>query len=525
MSRLFDVVSALRLEDGRHWGDVAEPWQRDDVSAFLADDGPRRHYWLRGRGMSKTGDGAAAALALMAVAPARSRSFLYAVDREQAGIALDSIAGYVGRTRGLADRFEVGSSQVTVRPSDATLTVVASDGASAFGTRPWLVIADELASWPNTTNHRRLWAAITSALPKVPGSRLLVCSTAGPPVGLGSKVWGQAEGSRHWRTSLRPGPCPWWSEDDLDAVASDLTPAEYQRLILCEWAEGDDSLAAGEDVLACVRPGDPVLPPKRGVRYVCALDVGVRRDLTALAVAHSESWPTGRVVVVDRVVHWRPRRGIAGRVDLDEVETTVRRVAREYRAGVVFDRHQAEQLSTNLARSGVRVSEFVFSQAGATRLARTLLVALRDHAMQIPDDPELIAELQSVRLIETGPGTLKLSNPAGTHDDVAVAVGMAAATLLDQPVGGSRTASPVGRRIDSRPPPRPEDQSIDAQVRRAARGASRRSRSGRTVTPRWAPRGSDGRRLPKVAGRLKGRELEERRRKPANEGMNDDGER
>lgn len=94
---------------------------------------------------------------------------------------------------------------------------------------------------------------------------------------------------------------------------------------------------------------------------------------------------------------------------------------------------QAEQLTTNLGRAGVRTSEFVFSTAGANRLARSLYVALRDHAVELPADPELITELSSVRLVETGPGTVKMINPPGTHDDLAVAVGMIIADLTEQP--------------------------------------------------------------------------------------------
>jgi hypothetical protein len=105
-----------------------------------------------------------------------------------------------------------------------------------------------------------------------------------------------------------------------------LTPAEFRRYVGCEWVETDEALSSESDVLACIRGGDPVLPYRPGTRYVAALDVGTRRDMTALAVAHNESSSAGRRVVVDRVIYWRPRPGIGGRVDLAEVEQTVRRV-------------------------------------------------------------------------------------------------------------------------------------------------------------------------------------------------------
>lgn len=145
-------------------------------------------------------------------------------------------------------------------------------------------------------------------------------------------------------------------------------------------------------------------------------------------------------------------------MDLEgDVQPAVRRVCREYRASLRFDRTQAEQLTQNLEGAGVRVAEYVFSQAGANRLAKALYVALRDRAVELPDDPATIAELQSVRLTETGPGTLKLHNPSGTHDDRAVAIALVLVALAEHPGGPARSRRPSGRRL-----PRPGEPRLPA---------------------------------------------------------------
>ena len=210
------------------------------------------------------------------------------------------MSGFVARTPGLAGAVDLGARGLTVKASGAILTVESSDAASAFGERPWLVIIDEYTGWPASSNHRRLWSAIVSALPKVPDSRLVVLSMAGSPVGPQFKVWKLAQLSSDWRASSTRGPCPWWSEADIESTRLLLTPAEFDRFIGCMWVETDSVLSSEADVLACVRTGDPVLPPREGVRYTAALDIGTRRDLSALAVAHTETRQAGRVVV-DRV--------------------------------------------------------------------------------------------------------------------------------------------------------------------------------------------------------------------------------
>ncbi|PPF47052.1 hypothetical protein C5B85_01895 [Pseudoclavibacter sp. AY1F1] len=475
------LASAFVLENGQTWGTVALDWQERDARAVLDTDAtaPRRHYLLRGRGMSKTTDVAALVLALLVTtAPARSRSYIYAADGDQAALFTDAIAGFIARTTGLAGAVDIGARSVTVRGTGATLTVETSDGASAFGLRPWLVVVDELALWPTTANYRRLWSAIVSALPKVPDSRLVVITTAGSPTGLGAEVWAEAEQSSHWRAARTPGPSPWWSADDTEAVTGSLTAAEYRRLILCEWAEGEDALTTPDDIAAAIRSGSTSLPPRRGIEYVAALDIGTRRDLTALVVGHSERRETGRVVVIDRVLYWRPRDGHGGRVDLSEVEAATLALCREYRvARLRFDRMQAEQLSANLQRAGIRTEEYVFSSAGANRLARALASALRDRALELPDDDETRAEFLATRLVETGPSTVKLQNPPGQHDDIVAAVGMVAVDLAAKPeTGRASISSATHARIPRRLPTdlgRRVSLPLPAQLRRAAQQGPR----------------------------------------------------
>ncbi|MFP5198678.1 hypothetical protein [Micrococcus luteus] len=338
---------------------------------------------------------------------------------------------------------DVKARTVTVRGTGASLSIETSDGASAYGTRPWLTVVEELSMCPSTQNYRQLWGAIVSAVPKVPGPRLVVIGTAGPPAGLGAEVRESVQAAPSWRTARTPGPSLWWFEAYVESTGADLMASHWRRLILCEWAEGDDSLTTPNDVEAAIRGGSTVLEPRPGVQYVAALDVGTRRDLTALAVRHRERRAEGPVVVVDRVLYWRPPTG--GRVDLAQVEAVVLRVCRQYRARLRFDRMQAEQMTANLERAGVTVREYVFSAQGANRLARGIHGALRDRALSLPDDAEVRDEFLSTRLVETAPGVVKLSNPRGAHDDIVTAVGMVVADLTERPdPGGGGVTVPRG---------------------------------------------------------------------------------
>src|ERR1035441_8346482 len=116
-------MEALRLEDGRAWGEVAADFQRDDAAAIFAPDGPRWHFLTRPRGGSKTTDLAGVALAWLAVeAPAGARGYVVASDRDQAALLVDAAAGLVNRTPVVRDAVTVGAFKLTSK-SGATVEV------------------------------------------------------------------------------------------------------------------------------------------------------------------------------------------------------------------------------------------------------------------------------------------------------------------------------------------------------------------------------------------------------------------
>src|SRR5664280_2339718 len=99
-SDAFSVLAGFRNEDGRTWGQAADAVQIIDAKAILDVDGPRRHWIGRPRGYSKTHDVAGMLLAdlITGKIPPSNPGYLAAADRGQAGLALDSIEGFVNRS-------------------------------------------------------------------------------------------------------------------------------------------------------------------------------------------------------------------------------------------------------------------------------------------------------------------------------------------------------------------------------------------------------------------------------------------
>ncbi len=482
-----DVLGGLVLEDGRRWGDAAEPWQWDDARAVLAPgpDDPLSHFLTRPRGASKTSDlGGVATTALLSQFPQQARGYAVAADADQARLLVDAMHGFITRTPGIGGALQVDRWKVTATRTGASLEVLPADGASAYGLLYAFCVVDEIAQWKSTPGPRTVWEAVYSAAPKVPGARLVVMTSAGDPAHWSHGVLTHAKKSKSWRVHEVPGPTPWINPAALEDQRALLPESSYRRLHLNEWTAAEDRLTSVDALRACVTLDGP-LRPTHGRDYVVAVDVGLKKDRTVAAVCHAEPlddvvrgrMPSTGDLRVDRsaadadVVHfadwygrrdapqlWRReqpsvrsegehRRGSRIVLDrmqvwqgsrrepvrLSHVEEWIVQAAQTFKAKVIFDPFQMVGTAQRLQDRRIQVEEFVFSSASVGHLASTLHLLLRDRALALPDDPELLDELANVRLRETSPGVLRMDHDPDKHDDRAITLAMAAQHLLERP--------------------------------------------------------------------------------------------
>jgi len=231
---------------------------------------------------------------------------------------------------------------------------------------------------------------------------------------------------RRWRVSEIPGPLPWIAAEELEEQRAELPDWEYARLHLNQWTTSEDHLATAEDIAACVTLDGPC-EPVRGRAYVLTIDIGLKKDRTAVAVMSLGG--DGRTRL-DRLAVWQGTR--ASPVQLDDVEAWIVEAWTHYGRPYVFaDPYQAAGLLQHLRMRGVNANEFVISQSSASKMCVRLLTVIKDHAIELPDDPDLIDELEHVKVREPAPGVYRLDHDPSRHDDRAIALAMGVSTLLD----------------------------------------------------------------------------------------------
>ena len=104
-----------------------------------------------------------------------------------------------------------------------------------------MLFLDEFGSWKTTPGPRRFWQSLFSSIVKVPGSRLVILTTAGDPAHPAAAVLKRAKlQPDRWRVSEVPGPVPWISSADLAEQKAELPEWDYRRLHLNQWVEPED---------------------------------------------------------------------------------------------------------------------------------------------------------------------------------------------------------------------------------------------------------------------------------------------
>jgi hypothetical protein len=434
VSSPIDLAGALVLENGSRLGDCWSPDQWEDARAVLDPESATPYHFLtRARGYEKTQDcGAIAVAAMLAQLPAGSRLYGLASDLDQGRLLVDSVAGFATRTPELGGSLTVDQYKVT-SASGSVLQILAADAGGAYGLRPALLVCDEIAQWASTAAPRRLWEATTSAMTKIPGSRLVALTSAGDPSHWSHRVLEHAYADPLWRVHELAGPPPWADPARLAEQRRRLPESVYLRLFENQWQSAEDRLTSLEDLRACVRLAGP-LDPVPNVQYVVGCDLGLKRDRSVVAVCHAERQDTGVRMVLDHMRTWEGKR--LSPVRLGDVEEHLVDVSRRYNgARVVIDPWQSAGLSQRLRSGGVKVDEFVFSQTSVGRLAAALHTTIRDHRLVLPDDEELIEELSNVRLRETAPGVLRMDHDPDKHDDRAIALALAIHGFVESGLG------------------------------------------------------------------------------------------
>lgn len=483
------------------FGDVMAPFQRARFRDLAPDlhalregkQPPCGRFWLEGsKGCSKDGDISILLLYLIAFTRRSEtlRCEIGAVDADQADEVRKSAKNVLKANPFLETYVEIQSNRIVSKSNpNVEATILTADVAGSHGSRPNLVVINEAS---HITKSEFAFNLFDNAR-KMANCTVIIATNAGQ-LGTWQHEWRElARESERWKFHCLAEPAPWIDPAAVDE-ARRMTPASrFRRLWYSEWSTGEGDGFDWDDIDAAVTLPGPLAGPERGWAYLAGLDVGVRRDTTALAtvgvhVGYTERIPkperpksrhqrileeagllsnegsacpdepeeikihpgSGKIKLA-RLSLWQP--GQQQRVDFSSIERECLAAHRLFRLRcLAADPSQAEDLIQRLRRQGVNSLSFDQTGPNLHRMATAVHDALIDRNLELFNHEELIADLRIVRLIERSYG-LKLEPPRSSsgdgtqHGDAVIAMAIALAVAKKITLLGGDFAEQANREL------------------------------------------------------------------------------
>jgi hypothetical protein len=341
--------------------------------------------------------------------------------------------------------------------------VLAGFPCTARGGRGWpisFLVLDEFAhayeieeGGPATA--QRLWAAMRPSTAQFRElGRTVVISTPAGSDGKFAELYAQALGGELAGAAAFHAPTstnPLIDRDYLAAEEVALGHDDFRREFGAEFLAGGASFIEASRIRDVVADWREALPTD-GVDWVLAFDAAFASDPAAVAVVGRS--PLGRTrLICGYTQRWLPpksRRRLRRSRDedtrlIESVIADVAAVASRFRARVIVDQHLPGVVVNEFAKHGVHATVRAWTAESRTQAAQAVRARIYTQRIELPDDPQLIAELSRLRTkYRAGSATVEIPKVGDSHCDVAVALLAAVGEHDRHGVGGATVMPRLG---------------------------------------------------------------------------------
>ena len=453
-----DLVTDRRLLGpffrGRSWARwkavgkaiFCEPMTARDVALFreVADRAPPERpvsevVIIAGRGAGKDSFASAVAIEIALgdylgrLRPGeRGILVIIAVDREQAAIAQRYIRAAFEECAALRPMVVTAGEDFVELENRVVIEVHANSYRSVRGRSIIAAIFDEVGHWRGETSSSpdtQVYGAVRPGLARMPGSKLIMISTAHKRAGLLYQRWRDHYGReddyvlvvRGTTLQFNPTFDAGVIEKDLERDAQ-LFGAEYNSV----WRDDLQTFLSRDLIDAAVDRGLLVRPPRAGIRYVCGADPsGGRGDSFCAAISHREGDVAFLDTLYERRAPFNPSSAVAEVVAL----------AKSYRCGeVVGDKYAAQWVVEAFAKAGVR---YVQSDRDRSACYLNCLPLFASGRVRLVDNARLAGQFAALERRTFSTGRDRVDHGRDGHDDAANAAALAltlAAVGVKEPI-------------------------------------------------------------------------------------------
>jgi len=418
------------------WADFQRKWFQAIAPSLVSlvagkvPDTPR--FWSeRSKGSSKDADAALATIWLLAFSLRPLSIEVAAADREQALELKKAAVDILRLNSWLSTRLKVQLFDISCPKTGSEARILAADIAGSHGSRPDVLIANELSH----VAKREFVENLFDNLAKKANSVGVILTNAGH-VGTWQHEWRMlAQESDRWHFHQVNHPAPWISNEELEEARRRNSKSRFLRLFHGVWCSQLGDALDQSDVNACVsdaitagiRPSR--LPSPENWRFTLGVDLGIRHDHAAIVALGSRT-DSQEVRLID-ARSWAPSAE-GGEVDLSKVESSILDWHRKYGfANVCIDPWQAALLRQRLERQGVPCKEVAFVGKNLNEMATCLLETFRSRRIVLYRHETLLRDLSTLSIEEKSYGHRLVANrTSGGHADLATAFCIALPTAV-----------------------------------------------------------------------------------------------
>jgi hypothetical protein len=335
-------------------------------------------------------------------------------DRKQSGIVFGYIRGYFETVPALAKMVKSVNAESIELNNRVVIEVHANSYRSVRGPSLLCAILDECAFYRSETSANpdtELYGALRPALARVPGSTMILISTAHKRSGLLYQKFKDYYGKADSSTLVVLGTTLQFNPSfDAQAIADALVEdpqqnnAEYNSI----WRDDISSLIPRELVEAATDNGVIVRPPQSGIRYVSFVDPsGGGADSFTAAIAHRD----GDAAVLDCLIE------IRGPCNPEVATADIAKVLKSYRIRkTTGDRYAKDWPVTAFARNGITLAH---TEMDRSTIYLECLPLFSSGRARLLDNQKLASQFWSLERRTFSSGQDKIDHPKGAHDDCA----------------------------------------------------------------------------------------------------------
>jgi len=430
-------------------------WPQQRKLLAEVERGPRMHVWGLGRRSGKTTLAALVGLWSCLFRPElaacvrpgeRFYSVAVATNLRQARLFVNAAASIVEGSELLKSQLVSSSEEELVFRTGGVLTAFP---CSSRGGRGWPIaclLMDEAAHFLSETEGPavadRVFAALTPSTAQFgDAARVIVSSTPYGTEGFFADLHARAMNGE-----LRDAIAQHATSADMNPTLDEVflereeerDPENFRAEYLAEFVGSGGAFLDPERIAEAVADRKELLP-EDATGWIAGLDPAFSSDPFGLAIVGRSKDDPSRLVV-GRAQAWKPaRKGLRAalakvtdavfeekRTVEDEVLGEVAAVCERYGARLVTDQYAAPQIVARLRQLGLQVRSIPMTASSKTEVFLELRARLNAGALELYDEPQLLAELRRLRT-RYAAGSSSVVNPrvGGSHGDMAQALALA----------------------------------------------------------------------------------------------------